>query len=214
MSRVFQAVSRRALAQKGRSACFTVSSRLATLLARSFISTVEVSMRIIIAVLTLSCLWTPALSAQTLDSAARLTRPDDIIFVEDVDGRTIKGQLVALSETSIKLLTPGAVVIPAERVRRIDKLGDPVVDGFKRGALVGGVLGTFGAAVVLRRKDLVLLMPKIMTTAVEGGLIGMLFDSMHRGRTTVFRAAGVPSRIGVAPLIARGGRGVVVLMTF
>jgi hypothetical protein len=92
------------------------------LLARNFISTVEVSMRIIIAVLTLSCLWTPALSAQTLDSAARLTRPDDIVLVEDVDGRTIKGQLVALSETSIRLLTPGAVVIPAERVRRIDKL--------------------------------------------------------------------------------------------
>jgi hypothetical protein len=180
----------------------------------SFISTVEVSMRIVIAVLTLSCLWTPALSAQTLDSAARLTRPDDIVLVEDVDGRTIKGQLVALSETSIKLLTPGAVVIPAERVRRIDKLGDPVVDGFKRGALVGGVLGTFGAAVVLRRKDLVLLMPKIMTAAVEGGLLGMLFDSMHKGRTTVYRASGVRPGIGVAPLIGRGGRGVVVSVMF
>lgn len=171
-------------------------------------------MRIIIAVLTLSCLWTPALSAQTLDSAARLTRPDDIVLVEDVDGRTIKGQLVALSETSISLLTPGAVVIPAERVRRIDKLGDPVGDGLKRGALVGGVLGTFGAAVVLRRKDLVLLMPKIMTAAVEGGLLGMLFDSMHQGRTTVYRAAGVRSGIGVAPLIGRGGRGVVVSVMF
>ena len=171
-------------------------------------------MRFIIGVLTLSWLWTPAVSAQTLASAARLTQPDDIVFVEDVDGRTIKGQLVALSETSIRLLTPTAVIIPAERVRRIDKLGDPVADGFKRGALVGGVLGTFGAAVVLRRKDLVILMPKIMTAAVEGGLIGMLVDSMHRGRTTVFRAASVPSRIGVAPLIARGERGVVVSMTF
>jgi hypothetical protein len=171
-------------------------------------------MRNIIAVLTLSCLWTPALSAQTLEGAARLTRPDDIVLVEDVEGRTIKGQLVTLSETSIELLTPGAVVIPAERVRRIDKLGDPVVDGFKRGALVGGVLGGFSAAVMLRRKDLVLLVPRIMTAAAEGGLIGMLFDSMHQGRTTVFRAAGISSRIGVTPLISRGGRGVVVSMTF
>ena len=123
-------------------------------------------MRNIIAVLTLSCLWTPALSAQTLEGAARLARPDDMVLVEDVDGRTIKGQLVALSEASIKLLTPGTVVIPAERVRRIDKLGDPVVDGFKRGALAGGVVGTFSAAVVLRRKDLVILVPRIMTAAM------------------------------------------------
>lgn len=94
-------------------------------------------MRIILAVLTLSCVWTPPALAQTLDSAARLTKPDDIVLVEDVDGRTIKGQLVALSETSIRLLTtPTAVIIPVDRVRRIDKLGDPVVDGFKRGALV------------------------------------------------------------------------------
>ena len=171
-------------------------------------------MRNIIAVLTLSCLWTPALSAQTLEGAARLARPDDMVLVEDVDGRTIKGQLVALSGTSIKLLTPGTVVIPAERVRRIDKLGDPVGDGFKRGALAGGAVGAFSAAVVLRRKDLVLLMPRIMTAAVEGGLIGMLFDSMHQGRTTIFRASGISSRIGVTPLIARGARGVVVSMTF
>jgi hypothetical protein len=37
---------------------------------------------------------------------------------------------------------------------------------------------------------------------------------MHKGRTTVYRAAGVRSGIGVAPLIGRGGRGVVVSVMF
>jgi hypothetical protein len=170
-------------------------------------------MRITIAVLTLSCLWMPALSAQTLEGAARLTRPDDIVFVEDVDGRTAKGQLLELSGTSIRLLTPTAVVIPAERVRRIDKLGDPVGDGFKTGAIAGGVLGAFESAMLLRRKDLAFLLPKIMTGAVEGGLIGMLFDSLHQGRTTVYRRDAAP-KISLAPLIGRSGRRVAVSMTF
>src|SRR6188474_606076 len=106
------------------------------------------SMRVIIPLLGLTCaLGVSAASAQTLDDAVRLAKPDDTVIVTDADGRTVQGQLVSISPESIRILTPAAVVIPADRVSRIDKLGDPVRDGFRKGAIAGAAIGAVNAAV-------------------------------------------------------------------
>jgi hypothetical protein len=153
-----------------------------------------------------------AASAQTLDDAVRGVRPDDIVFITDVDGRTVKGQLVSISPASLSILTPSAVVIPSERVSRIDRLGDPIRDGFRTGAIAGALFGAVNAAATLERKDLILFFPKVWTGALEFGLFGMLFDWLHKSRTTVYRAS--PSSLSIAPLAARGSHGLAVAWRF
>jgi len=170
-------------------------------------------MRAIFSLLGLMCaLGIPAASAQTLDDAVRLARPDDTVFITDADGRTVKGQLVSISPESIRILTPAAVVIPADRVSRIDKLGDPVRDGFRKGAIAGAAIGAVNAAVMLRQKDLILFLPKVWTGAIEFGLLGMLFDWLHSSRTTLYRA---PAKsVSIVPLAARGSHGLAVSWRF
>jgi len=170
-------------------------------------------MRTIFSFLGLICaLGTPAASAQTLDDAVRLAKPDDIVFVTDVDGRTVKGQLVSISPESIRLLTPAAVVIPVDRLSRIDKLGDPIRDGFRKGAIAGAAIGAVSAAAMLERKDLILFLPKVWTGAVEFGLFGMLFDWLHKSRTTLYRAPA--TTVSIAPMVARGSHGLAVSWRF
>ena len=170
-------------------------------------------MRASLSLLGLLCaLGIPAASAQTLDDAVRRARPDDTVFITDVDGRTVKGQLVSISLESIRLLTPAAVVVPANRVRRIDKLGDPIRDGFRKGAIAGAAIGAVNASATLERKDLILLLPKVWTGAIEFGLLGMLFDWLHTGRTTLYRAP--PASVSIAPLAARDSHGLAVSWRF
>jgi hypothetical protein len=170
-------------------------------------------MRIIIPFLGVTCvLGIPAASAQTLDDAVRLAKPDDIVFITDVDGRTVKGQLVSISPASLSILTPIAVVIPSERVSRIDKIGDPIRDGFRRGAIAGALFGAVNASATLERKDWILFFPKVWTGAIELGLFGMLFDWLHKGRTTLYRAS--PGSLSIAPLAARGSHGLAVAWRF
>jgi hypothetical protein len=170
-------------------------------------------MRIIIPLLGLTCaLGVPAASAQTLDDAVRLVRPDDIVFITDDDGRTVKGQLVSISPESVRILTPTAVVIPSALISRIDRRGDPIRDGFRNGAIVGAAFGALNAAAMLERKDLILFLPKVWTGAIEFGLLGMLFDWLHTGRTTLYRA---PAKsVSIAPLAARGSHGLAVSWRF
>ena len=168
-------------------------------------------MRASLSLLGLLCaLGIPAASAQTLDDAVRRARPDDTVFITDVDGRTVKGQLVSISSESIRLLTPSAVVIPSDRVSRIDKLGDPIRDGFRKGAIAGAVFGAFGAGATLEGKDWILVFPKVWTGAVEIGLLGMLFDWLHKSRTTLYRATSV----SITPLSAPGGHGLALSWRF
>ena len=143
--------------------------------------------------------------------AVRLARLDDTVFITDVDGRTVKGQLVSISPESIRLMTPGAVVIPADRVSRIDKLGDPVRDGFRKGAIAGALFGAVGAA-TLDGKDWILVFPKIWTGAFEFGLFGMLFDWLHKSRTTLYRAPAAV--VSITPLGAPGSRGLAMSWRF
>ena len=170
-------------------------------------------MRTIVMLLALTCgLGIPAASAQALGNAVSLARPGDTMFITDVDGRTVKGQLDSISPESIRLLTPAAVVIPADRVTRIDKLGDPIRDGFRRGAIAGALFGAVDAGATLDRKDWILVFPKIWTGALEFGLFGMLFDWVHKSRTTLYRAPG--TSVSIAPLTAAGSHGLAVSWRF
>lgn len=170
-------------------------------------------MRITVSLLGLMCLLgIRAATAQTLDDAVRRVKPDDIVFITDVDGRTVKGQLVSISPTSLSILTPTAVVISSDRVSRIDKQGDPIRDGFRTGATAGALFGAVMAGATLNGKDWILFFPKVWTGAIEFGLFGMLFDWLHKGRTTLYR--GSPSSLSIAPVATRGSPGLAVSWRF
>jgi hypothetical protein len=173
------------------------------------------SMRTIFSLFALTwALAVPAVSGQTLDDAARMAKPDDFVFITDVEGRTVKGRLLSISSASIQLLTPAAVVIPADQVSQIDRLGDPIRDGFRKGAIVGAGFGALGAGATLERKDWVLFFPKVWTGAIEFGLLGMLFDWLHKSRTTLYRAPDKSLSVRMAPLEERGSHGLSVSLRF
>jgi hypothetical protein len=153
--------------------------------------------------------WLGAVTAmaQTISEASSLVRPGDEVSITTVDGKTVNGRLVSMSLDVIALVTPAALELHIDQVRQIDKLGDSVNDGFKRGAIVGAVFGAVNAVAVLRKKDMGLLIPKMATAAVEFGLIGMLVDRLHKGRTTVYRASAKTHRLSLVPLATQGRRG-------
>jgi hypothetical protein len=169
-------------------------------------------MKVLAAIGALTCvLGISAASAQTLDDARRRVQPGDTVLVTDLTGRTTKARLVSISADSIRVLSPAARDIPTDEVLRIDTIGDPLKNGFVRGAAVGAVVGLFGA---LTQGDLPYSFLKINTGMAEFALIGGLVDWLHKGHTTIYRAPAATPSVTVAPLIAPGRHGFALSVTF
>lgn len=167
-------------------------------------------MKAIAATLALACMLGPtAASAQTADDTAQRARTGDTIFVTDLAGQTSRARLVSISTDSVRVLSPAARDIPLDQLLRIDKLGDPLRDGFLRGAVVGGAVGAFAA---LTQGDFPYSLLKVTTGMAEFALIGGLVDWLHRGHTTIYRAP--EKSVTVAPVIAPGRRGLALSVTF
>jgi hypothetical protein len=79
---------------------------------------------------------------------------------------------------------------------------------------VGAAFTAFSAGATLERQDLILFLPKVWTGAVELGLFGMLFDWMHKSRTTIYRAPPTSMSVTMAPLTAGGSHGLAVSWKF
>jgi hypothetical protein len=152
----------------------------------------------------------PESAGPALADASRRIAWGDTVVVTDRTGRTTRGTLLVLSATSIKLACPAVREIPIDQILRIDKRGDSLSDGFKRGAIAGAALGVFRALQVKGPYGLM----NIHTQAIEFGLLGLLVDAIHRGRTTVYRAPGNSAGLTVAPLGGRGRHGMAVSLKF
>jgi hypothetical protein len=162
----------------------------------------------------LACLcWLTAadVTAQTLEDVARGARTGDTVIVTDANGDRTKAKLLAVSPESIRILTDAPRDVPVDRVVRVERLGDGTGDGFKKGAIVGLVVGTAGLA---EGGDLPYSLLKIPTGAIEFGLIGLLLDWMHVARTTLYEAPARKTSVGVTPLVERGRRGVALSVRF
>jgi hypothetical protein len=112
----------------------------------------------------------------------RLVESDEL-RVTDADGIVGQGRLRAFDAASIHLTKTdgGEVVIERDRVRRIDRRGDRLLNGILIGAAFG--LGTIAAADPMGAD--VGAADYIGSTALWAGL-GALFDHLHKGWTRVY----------------------------
>lgn len=130
--------------------------------------------------------------------SAALTRFDRIaretghtLVVRGADGVVRVGRLTASDMNGLTLDTGARrITMPAAEVTYVDRDGDPVWDGFLKGAAWGALLG----AVVIGEggPDGSRALVSSMVTMVSYGVIGAVIDRNHHGRTPVYRvSAGV-----------------------
>lgn len=117
----------------------------------------------------------------------------DEIRVSDANDAVEQGRLRAFDATSIRLTGPDGreLVIERDRVQRIDRRGDRLLNGI----LIGAAFGLFTIAAADPLGADVGAADYIGSTALWAGL-GALFDHLHKGWTRVYdrpparRAAG------------------------
>ena len=123
------------------------------------------------------------------DLPLRLNLGDEV-GVEDRSGVVTWGRLERLTPDEIAVAAmPGAErVFPGANVRRVQKRGDSLGNGMRLGAVIGGVFGcgVFGAfSGEFRSGDCV---AAFLTLGGAGLGLGLVFDALHTGTTTVFSA--------------------------
>jgi hypothetical protein len=120
------------------------------------------------------------------------------IYVTDMTtGVEVSGPLTALTQTQLGI--NGHVFAPAPALK-IEKAGDPIWDGALIGAGIGTLSGlTIGSEACLHRS----LWPCAVSGAVSWGLIGVLVDSLHHGRTRIYRSPSnpPPASVRLVPLV-------------
>jgi hypothetical protein len=159
--------------------------------------------------------------AQSLADVARHVKPGAVVYVLERSGGTASGIVESISAAGVKLRYPVAQDIPADRIARIDRQGDPVWDGALKGAAIGVVPAILSSHMLcgtdVRGRTVCEGCPsnRSLCAGLEIGVvatIGALMDWTHVGRTTIYRNPQVTIRI--APILSRTGRGLVVRLTF
>lgn len=134
------------------------------------------------------------------------------VYLTDDTGSETTGRLISLDEDSIALLVDGTTErFPRDRVRRLEKRGDSLLNGAIIGGLIGGALTTIGAAFSDCPDGRSPCTGTRIAYGIGGaalyGAIGAGIDALITGRTTMYEAAeGTPSAFlpltvepGVAP---------------
>ncbi|MCL4844925.1 MAG: hypothetical protein KJ066_00185 [Acidobacteria bacterium] len=131
------------------------------------------------------------------------------IYVTDVNGVERTCVLVAVEAQGLRVAVPaGDLVVPWTEIDVVWRKGDPVWDGFLKGAAIGGgvnllLVGVTGDSL----GDGMSRAGWVARAAVSWGVIGALIDAMHVGRSPVFIA---PLNGSHRPGHETTGRGVVV----
>jgi len=123
------------------------------------------------------------------DLPLRLNLGDEV-GVEDRSGVVTWGRLARLSPDEIAVAAPPGAerVFPGASVRRVQKRGDSLGNGMRLGAVIGGVFGcgVFGAfSGEFRSGDCA---AAFLIFGGAGLGLGLVFDALHTGTTTVFSA--------------------------
>jgi hypothetical protein len=140
----------------------------------------------------------PAAAQSAPDFSQLHVNVGDKVYVTDMTtGVEVSGPLTSLSASELAI--NGHVFAPAPDLK-IEKAGDPVWDGTLIGAGIGVLAGTtVGSEACLHHS----LWPCAISGAVSYGLIGALIDSLHKGRTRIYRSSsGSPATsVRLMPLV-------------
>jgi hypothetical protein len=135
------------------------------------------------------------------------------IEVTTENGTVLGGKLIRASEASLVLETDlqQTNVLVWSQIRTVSHWQS---DSVWNGILIGAVVGVGGAAVIAAIPDTD--EPMALYTVPPGLLIGMaagwIGDAARRTKIPIFRATG--SQVTVAPIMARGRRGITVTIRF
>jgi len=126
--------------------------------------------------------------AQVAESSHSTTRRDDggaEVCVALGDAVTVEGELIEIGPDTISILVHGRPrEIPLHMVSRIQKEGDPLVDGVLKGALI---LGAWCAYICAQgHSGEVDRLDAFLGGFVGGALWGLAMDALIQGRTTIF----------------------------
>lgn len=138
--------------------------------------------------------WLPVVAgAQNVQdfSALHVSVGDKVYVTDAATGVEVSGPLTAL--TAAELTINGHLFTPVPGLT-IEKAGDPIWDGTLIAAGIGVLSGlTIGSEACLHHS----LWPCAVSGAVSWGLIGALVDSLHKGRTRVYRSPSGPPAASV-----------------
>ena len=162
------------------------------------------------------------LSAQVASSFEQLqvlVKAGDKVEILGADGTSTKGQIVSLTPASLRLATNG-------RIRDYDQKDALVVkqkrgDSIWNGAVIGAASGAgFGLVSWIGSGGCDCTAGEIASyvgvSSALGAGIGMSIDALIRHHKTIYNSPvrSTSSRIGVAPLIAGGRKGVALRISF
>lgn len=116
---------------------------------------------------------------------------DKVYVTNAATGVEVSGPLTAL--TAAELTINGRVFTPAPGLT-IEKSGDPIWDGTLIASGIGVLSGVTIGSEACRHHS---LWPCAVSGAVSWGLIGALVDSLHQGRTRVYRSPSGPPATSV-----------------
>lgn len=128
-------------------------------------------------------------AATFADLPVRLNLGDEV-GIEDRSGAVTWGRLERLTAEEIAIAAkPGAErVFPGASVRRVQKRGDSLWNGFRWGTVIGGAVGCVFAAGFAEHWRFEDCPAGILFIAPVGTGLGLAVDAMHSGATTVFSA--------------------------
>jgi hypothetical protein len=95
-------------------------------------------------------------------------------------------------------------IIPLDTIRRIERSGDPIWNGFA----IGAAVGVLQSVLLLGGLDDGHVRQKVALAIEVGGVYGLIgagIDAMHVGRTTVYQAP--RAKAGPTIVASRDGRG-------
>jgi hypothetical protein len=143
-------------------------------------------------------------------SALHVSVGDKVYVTDAATGVEVSGPLTALTASELNI--NGHVFTPIPGLT-IEKAGDSIWDGTLLASGIGVLSGvTIGSEACLHRS----LWPCAVSGAVSWGLIGALIDSVHRGRTTIYRGSSAvrPGSARWLPQFERGRKGVSLAFAF
>jgi hypothetical protein len=164
--------------------------------------------------------------AQTASSFEQLqlsVQKGDQVSVTETDGKVTKGRIDDVSSSSLRLLRNRMPIELLEaRVLEIKKK-DPIGNGARRGALVGGaIVGGLGGLVASAFCERDCILGTAAGVALGGGIgagmgagIGVAIDAITNRSTTVYRAKPRgAARFNIAPVLSKASTGIVLSISF
>jgi hypothetical protein len=168
-----------------------------------------------------ACVFLAATSAQaqelagTFEQVRVLVKAGDTLTVTDTAGQPVRGKLVNLSSSSLRLNVSGTTrEFQKVDVNTITKRGsDSLKNGALIGVIIGGGFGVVGMAVAAAQgdADAAFFVGAALVYGGMGAGIGAGVDALIEGQRVIYANPGSPrARLSVAPVLRGPRKGVLV----